>query len=278
MESQLGKDAAAGALMSAYEIARAARIRENQQFMEQLGLSNAKKHLAQAAGVTKTKASASSSSSSSSTNTKPRKRKANRPPPGPSRRSSRLKGDATQLVALTGSETFEEVEYDSDDNVIVSETSRTAEEMKVLEALRKENRAQLYKELLGRHNENGLKLPPTATYEHTVMRVETMSEKRLHTRVKVIERAAGQYAVLKMRMFAEVLVLEGMEDIAKEAEEALARLLQLPKFLAAARDLRRLYIKLKQKRSSTKQEQKKQVEAREGSSGKRDCGGGDSPW
>ena len=79
-----------------------------------------------------------------------------------------------------------------------------------------------------------------------------MSEKKLYTRVKVIERAAGKYAVLKMRMFAEVLLLEGMEEIATEAQQALARLLELPKFEAAARDLRRLYNKLKDKRAAAK--------------------------
>jgi hypothetical protein len=160
-----------------------------------------------------------------------------------------LRGDASQLVALTGEETFENIEYDSDD--YNGTPKRTAEEMKQLEIARKAQRTELYKELLGRHNDNGLKLPPTATYEHTVMRVETMTEKKLLTRVKVIERAAGKYAVLKMRMFAEVLVLEGLKEIAKEAEHALGRLLQLPKFAAAARDLRRLYNKLKEKHTSS---------------------------
>jgi hypothetical protein len=45
-----------------------------------------------------------------------------------------------------------------------------------------------YERLLQRHLNQGLVLPPTASYEHTVMRVKTMSEKRLSTRVKVIER------------------------------------------------------------------------------------------
>ena len=242
----LAAQAAAGAMMSAYEIARAARIRENQQFMTKLGLDNAKKHLAASASVKKS----SSSSSSSSSTAKPRKRKATKPPTGPTRRSSRLKGGPTHFVALTGNETYEDVEYSSDDDDDVRQRSK--EEMEELDIARKAQRTRLYKELLGRHNDNGLKLPPTATYEHTVMRVSTMSEKKLYTRVKVIERAAGKYAVLKMRMFAEVLLLEGMEEIATEAQQALARLLELPKFEAAARDLRRLYNKLKDKRAAAK--------------------------
>ncbi len=58
---------------------------------------------------------------------------------------------------------------------------------------------------------------PTATYEHTWMRVRTMSEKGLSTRVKAIERALGQHCIVKLRMFAEVLILSGMDDIAAEA-------------------------------------------------------------
>ena len=58
---------------------------------------------------------------------------------------------------------------------------------------------------------------PTATYEHTWMRVRTMSEKGLSTRVKVIERSLGQHCIVKLRMFAEVLILSGMDDLAAEA-------------------------------------------------------------
>ena len=38
--------------------------------------------------------------------------------------------------------------------------------------------------------------------------VRTMSEKALANRIKVIERAKGQHAVIKMRLFARVLFLE----------------------------------------------------------------------
>ena len=65
---------------------------------------------------------------------------------------------------------------------------------------------------------------PTASYEHTLMRVRSMSEKRLATRVKVIERAAGKHCVIKMALFAMVLRDEGYPDIAELAKEALERL------------------------------------------------------
>jgi hypothetical protein len=240
-------EAAAGAMMSAYELARLQRIRENKAVMASLGLAQAKKHLADAANVNRrttlsSSSSSNSSTTSSSTSRGSRKRKADKAPVGPTRRSSRLKGGPSQHVALTGKQGDEEVEYFSDED---ADDGRTAEEIAALEEQRQAQRTKLYKELLGRHNHNGLKLPPSATYEHTVMRVETMSEKKLQTRIKVIERAQGQYAILKMRMFAEVLVLEGHEVLAKEAEQALARLLALDKFKNAARELRLLYKRLK---------------------------------
>lgn len=48
-----------------------------------------------------------------------------------------------------------------------------------------------------------------------------MSKKRLSTRVKVIERALGQHCIVKLQMFAEVLILSGMDDLAAEAKYAL---------------------------------------------------------
>lgn len=45
-----------------------------------------------------------------------------------------------------------------------------------------------------------------------------MSTKRLSTRVKVIERALGQHCIVKLQMFAEVLILAGLQDIAEEAK------------------------------------------------------------
>ena len=82
-----------------------------------------------------------------------------------------------------------------------------------------------------RHEAEGLDLPETASYNHTVMRVTSMSVKALSNRVRAIERAAGSYAVIKMKQFAEVLILErDYDEVAKEADAALQRLLELPKF------------------------------------------------
>jgi hypothetical protein len=51
-----------------------------------------------------------------------------------------------------------------------------------------------------------------------------MSESGLAARIKAIERAKGQHAVVKMRLFARVLFLEEYEWLAHDATEALQRL------------------------------------------------------
>ena len=66
----------------------------------------------------------------------------------------------------------------------------------------------------------------TASYQHTLMRVRTMSDPALANRIKAIERAKGKHAVVKMRLFARVLFLEGSEGLADDAAAALARLVE----------------------------------------------------
>ena len=65
---------------------------------------------------------------------------------------------------------------------------------------------------------------PTASYEHCLMRVRTMTEKGLANRVKSIERAAGKHCVVKMAIFKSCLQDEGRWDLAELAAAALERL------------------------------------------------------
>ena len=56
----------------------------------------------------------------------------------------------------------------------------------------------------------------TASYQHTLMRVRTMTEPKLRNRMHAISRAKGQHCVTKMRLFARILFLEGYEELAEE--------------------------------------------------------------
>ncbi|KAL9191427.1 hypothetical protein ACHAXT_001133 [Thalassiosira profunda] len=65
---------------------------------------------------------------------------------------------------------------------------------------------------------------PTATYEHCLMRVRSMTDKGLANRVKAIERAAGKHCVVKMAIFKSCLQDEDKWELAKLASDALERL------------------------------------------------------
>ena len=70
----------------------------------------------------------------------------------------------------------------------------------------------------------GVTVVGTASYAHTLMRVMTMSESGLANRIKAIERACGQHAVAKMKLFATILALEGYVELAEDASSAYERL------------------------------------------------------
>jgi hypothetical protein len=65
---------------------------------------------------------------------------------------------------------------------------------------------------------------PTATYDHCLMRVRTMSEKALETRIKMIERAAGKCCIIKMAIFKCCLEEENYMSLAEKAGQSLERL------------------------------------------------------
>ena len=65
----------------------------------------------------------------------------------------------------------------------------------------------------------------TASYQHTLMRVRTMTEPKLRNRMHAISRAKGQHCVTKMRLFARILFLEGYEELAEECAEELSELI-----------------------------------------------------
>jgi len=65
---------------------------------------------------------------------------------------------------------------------------------------------------------------PTATYEHCLMRVRSMTEKGLMNRVRAIERASGKHCVVKMAIFKSCLQDENEWELATLASESLERL------------------------------------------------------
>lgn len=179
-------------LISAYEVARLENIARNNAVLESLGLL---KDL----------------ETSLSPTIKPKKKRKAKPDTNkserqPSRRSKRLKGEKPDGITFSVPKVKKIDEIEGNDKLVRWKIER----------------------LKAEHTKHGTSYKnPTATYEHTWMRVRTMTKNRLKTRIKVIERALGKHCIIKMRMFAEVLIIAGMDEVAALANAALDRLVAL---------------------------------------------------
>jgi len=142
-----------------------------------------------------------------------RKRKSRpKEPQEGSRKSRRLKGEKAELSSDT--EPF----LLSKDPIIL----KKEREERVTEC--REVRLRAANAIAACGGEEAAKKNPTATYEHCLMRVRTMTEKGLVNRVKAIERAAGKHCVVKMAIFKSCLQDESMWGLAEVASDALERL------------------------------------------------------
>ena len=138
----------------------------------------------------------------------------NEPPREGSRKSRRLKGENTESSP-------DDIELSKNKDPVILEIER---EERVKECREVRLRAANAIAACGRGAEEAARKNPTATYEHCLMRVKTMTEKGLMNRVKVIERAAGSHCVVKMAIFKSCLQDEGMWELAEVASDALERL------------------------------------------------------
>jgi len=186
-------------LKTAYEVARENRLRRNREMLQAIGLTDTVQSIEAVAGES------SEEGSKRKQVRKPRERLE------ATRRSKRVQGLSPEGQPVHHSE---DEEVGGDDDAEESDDNKLMRaKIERLKALHEE-RNTAYKN-------------PTATYEHTWMRVRTMSDKALARRISVIEKALGQHCVVKMRMFAEVLLLAHKDELAKQASEALERLLAL---------------------------------------------------
>lgn len=179
-----------GGLENAYAIAREANIRKNMEEMKSLGLFE-------------------ETPTAEGADLKPKKKmKRESAQAVPSRKSRRLQSIEPEIqLKFPRFYIPEIVHYDESETKDWSLMEFKLERLRALH----EATGQTYKN-------------PTATYEHTWMRVKTMSEAALKNRIKAIERALGQHCIVKMRMFGEVLILADMLELAQLANESLARL------------------------------------------------------
>lgn len=220
-------------VLSDYERARAINIEKNNARLRALGLISANeehKSNALAWGLEE-----------KSLNIK--KRPCSRPPSEGCRKSRRLlklRSEISENVVKGGNEEERQEGIEKEREAIVKEC-REARQRAAMEV------AKLGLESAGREN-------PTATYEHCLMRIRSMTKKGLINRVsfhgfnrfdhyyasdlldlltslflfemkvRSIERAAGKHCVVKMAIFKSCLQDENMWELANIASEALERL------------------------------------------------------
>ena len=129
---------------------------------------------------------------------------------GPVRKSRRLQGLGTdnQPLPPLSTKTREE---------IIEERKGWVRECR-------EVRLQAAKEVAVAGMEKAAKENPTATYDHCLMRVRTMTDKALKNRIKAIERAAGKHCVVKMAIFKCCLQDQELWELAELCSDALERL------------------------------------------------------
>ena len=200
--------------LSEYEIERVERIRRNREIMKRLGLGDHDIVSAarQRCGVKDGKENASGTTENKKRKAPAPKKKPDIPAEERAKRSSRR--IATQDAENQGlGDDHEETE-----RYIVGRGEYAVEVNGEHEA-----EAEAYR-LRNAGIQERVSVVGTASYQHTLMRVRTMSEPALGNRVKAIERAKGKHAVVKMKLFARVLFLEGHEELSTTATESLERL------------------------------------------------------
>ena len=139
------------------------------------------------------------------------------------RKSRRLQGQQPDGNQITTADSLKENDCikdevdddddDEDDRIARVEECRRVRLQRALELSNQVNAAN-----------KAAKENPTATYEHALMRVRTMSEKALQNRIKTIERATGKHCVIKMAIFKCCLQDENLWELAELANDALERL------------------------------------------------------
>mmetsp|Transcript_18846 Transcript_18846/g.29185 ORF Transcript_18846/g.29185 Transcript_18846/m.29185 type:complete len:229 (-) Transcript_18846:278-964(-) len=145
-------------------------------------------------------------------------RQTDSPCTSPSRKSRRLQG----LNAVTGEPNKDTDAITPDGNENLDLNSERMERVCECREVRQKAAIAFAKECGA--FDAAAKKNPTATYDHALMRVQTMTGKGLANRVKAIERAAGKHCIIKMAIFKSCLQDEGLWDLADLASDALERL------------------------------------------------------
>lgn len=137
-------------------------------------------------------------------------------PPDGRRKSLRLQG----IQAVAGDDLNDEISFDNTSSMTPEEIQQQREQRRLeCRAMRQRIAVQYSID-----NDNNDKHPATASYDHCLMRVQSMTHKQLANRIRIIERAAGKHCIIKMAITASCLHDAGLWELATLANESLERL------------------------------------------------------
>ena len=216
-------------ILTAYEQTRARNIARNNKRLRELGLISAleeKRSNNAAWGLSVAEEAKDKENSDNWSPPLKKKRRAEKAPrTSPVRKSARILGldpDGQEL-------SLDDIDDGNGVTKPTSQEERRRQRQAIVEECR-EARQLAALRVMEAGAEQAAQENPTATYEHCLMRVRTMTDKGLKNRVKAIERATGKHCVVKMAIFKSCLQDEDMWDIADLASQALERLkpLQAP--------------------------------------------------
>lgn len=203
--------------LTEYEKERNARVMRNELLMRRLGLSDFDSYMHNASSKNKREEEDDSSDEKKKKEKKRRKRETDVEKVVFVRRSSsRLKRGGGGK-----GETDEQQQQEKEDIKEDKEEFKERDE----EQERKHRIAEQEFSYRNKMKQKKQTIVGTASYQHTLMRVRTMTEPKLRNRMNAISRAKGQHCVTKMRLFARILFLEGYEELAEECAEELSELI-----------------------------------------------------
>lgn len=206
--------------LTEYEKERNARVMRNELLMRRLGLSDFDSYMHNSSSKKGNKREEEDEDDSSDEKKKKEKKRRKRETDVEKvvfvrRSSSRLKRG--------GGETDEQQQQDKEDKDIKEDKEEFKERDEEQE--RKHRIAEQEFSYRNKMKQKKQTIVGTASYQHTLMRVRTMTEPKLRNRMNAISRAKGQHCVTKMRLFARILFLEGYEELAEECAEELSELI-----------------------------------------------------
>ena len=209
--------------LTEYEKERNARVMRNELLMRRLGLSDFDSHMHRNASSSKNKREEEDDSSDEKKKKKKKEKKRRERETDDVEKVVGVRRSSSRLKRGGGKGETDEQQQEEDKDIKEDKEEELKERDEEQE--RKHRIAEQEFSYRNKMKQKKQTIVGTASYQHTLMRVRTMTEPKLRNRMHAISRAKGQHCVTKMRLFARILFLEGYEELAEECAEELSELI-----------------------------------------------------